>query len=145
MSMFADVILPLPLPGTFTYSIPAEMERTILPGCRVTVPLGNKKSYTALVVTLHDKKPEEYEVKEIKELLDETPIVTSIQTRLWEWISRYYLCSLGDIYKAAIPQGLKGEFRPRTEQRVRITARCNDKKAIGLLLQSLSRAPRQRR
>lgn len=145
MSMFADVILPLPLPGTFTYSIPAEMERTILPGCRVTVPLGNKKSYTALVVTLHDKKPEEYEVKEIKELLDETPIVTSIQTRLWEWISRYYLCSLGDIYKAAIPQGLKGEFRPRTEQRVRIAARCNDKKAIGLLLQSLSRAPRQRR
>ncbi len=143
--MFADVILPLPLPGTFTYSIPAEMERTILPGCRVTVPLGNKKSYTALVVTLHDKKPEEYEVKEIKELLDETPIVTSIQTRLWEWISRYYLCSLGDIYKAAIPQGLKGEFKPRTEQRVRITARCNDKKAIGLLLQSLSRAPRQRR
>lgn len=143
--MFADVILPLPLPGTFTYSIPAEMERTILPGCRVTVPLGNKKSYTALVVTLHDKKPEEYEVKEIKELLDETPIVTSIQTRLWEWISRYYLCSLGDIYKAAIPQGLKGEFRPRTEQRVRIAARCNDKKAIGLLLQSLSRAPRQRR
>lgn len=143
--MFADVILPLPLPGTFTYSIPAEMERTILPGCRVTVPLGNKKSYTALVVTLHDKKPEEYEVKEIKELLDETPIVTSIQTRLWEWISRYYLCSLGDIYKAAIPQGLKGEFRPRTELRVRITARCNDKKAIGLLLQSLSRAPRQRR
>lgn len=143
--MFADVILPLPLPGTFTYSIPAEMERTILPGCRVTVPLGNKKSYTALVVALHDKKPEEYEVKEVKELLDETPIVTSIQTRLWEWISRYYLCSLGDIYKAAIPQGLKGEFRPRTEQRVRITARCNDKKAIGLLLQSLSRAPRQRR
>lgn len=143
--MFADVILPLPLPGTFTYSIPAEMERTILPGCRVTVPLGSKKSYTALVVALHDKKPEEYEVKEIKELLDETPIVTSIQTRLWEWISRYYLCSLGDIYKAAIPQGLKGEFRPRTEQRVRIAARCNDKKAIGLLLQSLSRAPRQRR
>ncbi|MBR3877874.1 MAG: primosomal protein N' [Bacteroidaceae bacterium] len=145
MSMFADVILPLPLPGTFTYSIPAEMERTILPGCRVTVPLGSKKSYTALVVALHDKKPEEYEVKEIKELLDEIPIVTSMQTRLWEWISRYYLCSLGDIYKAAIPQGLKGEFRPRTEQRVRITARCNDKKAIGLLLQSLSRAPRQRR
>ncbi len=143
--MFADVILPLPLPGTFTYSIPAEMERTILPGCRVTVPLGSKKSYTALVVALHNKKPEEYEVKEIKELLDETPIVTSIQTRLWEWISRYYLCSLGDIYKAAIPQGLKGEFRPRTEQRVRIAARCNDKKAIGLLLQSLSRAPRQRR
>ena len=145
MSLFADVILPLPLPGTFTYSIPAEMEKRILPGCRVTVPLGSKKSYTALVMALHDKKPEEYEVKEIKELHDEIPIVTSIQTRLWEWISKYYLCSLGEIYKAAIPQGLKGEFRPRTEQRVRITARCNDKKAIGLLLQSLSRAPRQRR
>ena len=145
MNLFADVILPLPLPGTFTYSVPEEMERTILPGCRVTVPFGGKKSYTALVVALHDKEPEGYAVKAITELLDENPIVTYHQTKLWDWISRYYLCSLGDIYKAAIPQGLKGEFKARTEQRIRITARCNDEKSITLLLQSLSRAPRQRR
>ena len=145
MSLFAEVILPLPLPGTFTYSVPQEMEGSILPGCRVTVPFGNKKSYTALVMSLHGNEPEGYAVKPIAELLDDTPIVIESQTKLWEWISKYYLCPMGDIYKAAIPQGLKGEFRPRTEQRVRISPRYHDEKAIGLLLQSLSRAPRQRR
>ena len=145
MSHFAEVILPLPLPGTFTYSVPAEMKEKILSGCRVIVPLGNKKSYTALVMSLHDNEPEGYSVKPIMELLDETPIVTENQIKLWEWISRYYLCSMGEIYKAAIPQGLKGEFRPRTEQRVRITSKYHHEKSINLLLQSLSRAPRQRR
>ena len=105
MSKFADVILPLPLPGTFTYSIPRELEGRTLPGCRVTVPLGNKKSYTALVATVHENEPAGYTVKPIKEVLDDTPILLDSQVRLWDWISRYYLCSLGDIYKAAIPQG----------------------------------------
>ena len=145
MCLFADVILPLPLPGTFTYSVPERMEKRIAPGCRVTVPFGSKKSYTALVSTLHDKKPQNYDVKEISELLDETPIVFDSQIRLWEWMARYYMCSLGEIYKAAVPQGLKGEFKPKTEQRVRIASRCNDEKGINLLLQSLSRAPRQQR
>ena len=145
MSKFADVILPLPLPGTFTYSVPQEFNGTIVPGCRVAVPLGKNKSYTALVSELHDNEPEGYAVKPIKEVLDETPIVLESQIKLWEWISRYYLCSMGDIYKAAIPQGLKGEFKPRTEQRVRLTARCRDEKGINLLLQALGRAPRQKR
>ena len=145
MSKFVDVILPLPLPGTFTYSVPQEFNGTIVPGCRVTVPLGKNKSYTALVSTLHDNEPDSYTVKPIKEVLDETPIVLESQIKLWEWISRYYLCSMGDIYKAAIPQGLKGEFKPRTEQRVRLTARCRDEKGINLLLQALGRAPRQKR
>lgn len=145
MNKFADVILPLPLPGTFTYSVPQEFNGTIVPGCRVTVPLGKNKSYTALVSELHDNEPEGYAVKPIKEVLDETPIVLESQIKLWEWISRYYLCSMGDIYKAAIPQGLKGEFKPRTEQRVRLTARCRDEKGINLLLQALGRAPRQKR
>ena len=145
MSRFADVILPLPLPGTFTYGIPQELEEKILPGCRVTVPFGNKKSYTALVASLHDNEPADYATKEIREVLDETPIITGKQMELWKWISRYYLCSLGEIYKAAIPQGLKGEFRPRTEQRVRINPKYNDEKGIKLILQSLNRAPRQQR
>ena len=145
MSRFVDVILPLPLQGTFTYSIPEAMEECVAPGCRVKVPLGKSKSYTALVASVHDTEPEGYEIRPITEILDEAPIILDTQIKLWEWIARYYLCSLGEIYKAAIPQGLKGEFKPRTEQRVRLTARCNDRKGITLLLQSLSRAPRQQR
>ena len=145
MEKFAEVILPLPLPGSYTYSIPKELEEKVVTGCRVSVPLGDRKSYTALVMSVHGNKPEGYRIKPIKELLDEEPVVTDKQLKLWEWISRYYLCSMGDIYKAAIPQGLKGEFKPRTEQRVRLTPKCNDEKGINLILQSLSRAPRQRR
>jgi primosomal protein N' (replication factor Y) len=70
MSKFADVILPLPLPGTFTYSIPGEQEGKVFPGCRVTVPLGTKKSYTALVTATHDNEPTDYAVKPLKEVLD---------------------------------------------------------------------------
>ena len=145
MSKFAEVILPLPLPGTYTYSIPQSAIGRIAVGCRVSVPLGNKKTYTALVTELHSREQNHYAVKPIKELLDDEPIVTAEQLKLWEWISKYYLCSLGDIYKAAIPQGLKGEFKPRTQQRVRLSAKCNDEKSVNLLLQSLSRAPRQKR
>ena len=145
MEKFAEVILPLPLPGSYTYSIPKELEEKVVTGCRVSVPLGDRKLYTALVMSVHSNKPEGYKIKPIKELLDEEPVVTEKQLRLWGWISRYYLCSMGDIYKAAIPQGLKGEFKPRTEQRVRLTPKCNDEKGINLILQSLSRAPRQRR
>ena len=145
MSNFVDVILPLPLPGTFTYSIPEELKGKIIPGCRVVVPFGKKVTYTALVSSLHNNPNNNYEIRPIRELLDEAPIVLNEQIKLWDWIARYYMCSLGEIYKAAIPQGLKGEFKPRTEQRVRLTARCNDEKGINLILQSLSRAPRQKR
>ena len=145
MSKFADVILPLPLPGTFTYSIPREQDGKVFPGCRVTVPLGTKKSYTALVTATHDNEPTDYAIKPLKEVLDETPIVIDKQIKLWEWISKYYLCSLGDIYKAAIPQGLKGEFKPRTEQRVRLAAEYSSEKWMNLLMQTLGRAPRQKR
>ena len=145
MSNFVDVILPLPLPGTFTYSIPEELKGKIIPGCRVVVPFGKKVTYTALVSSLHNNPDNNYEIRPIRELLDEAPIVLNEQIKLWDWIARYYMCSLGEIYKAAIPQGLKGEFKPRTEQRVRLTARCNDEKGINLILQSLSRAPRQKR
>ncbi|MBR5592944.1 MAG: primosomal protein N' [Bacteroidaceae bacterium] len=145
MSEFVDVILPLPLPGTFTYSIPSDLKGRILPGCRVTVPLGNKKSYTALVTSVHDNEPNGYTIRPINEVLDETAIVLDRQIKLWDWIAKYYLCSLGDIYKAAIPQGLKGEFKPRTEQRVRLTAEYRNEKWINLLIQSLNRAPRQKR
>lgn len=145
MPKFADIILPLPLADTFTYSIPEEYAQRINVGCRVTVPLGKSKHYTALVARLHDNEPTEYNVRPIDELLDDTPIVLPMQTRLWEWISRYYLCNMGEIFKAAVPQGLKGEFKPKTELRIRLSATYRNKTALNLIQQSLRRAPRQQR
>ena len=145
MNRFIEAILPLPLPGTYTYSIPSPLIGKVAIGCRVSVPLGDKRSYTALVSEIHDREPQGYNVKAIKELLDEEPVVTAGQLKLWDWMSRYYLCSLGEIYKAAVPQGLKGEFKPRTEQRVRLAAKWSKEADVNLLLQSLSRAPRQKR
>ena len=145
MPLFADVILPLPLADTFTYSVPKELGSLIREGCRVSVPLGKSKHYTALVSRIHDNEPTEYTVRPITELLDESPILLPTQTKLWEWISRYYMCSMGEIFKAAVPQGLKGEFKPKMEQRIRLTAQYNNATALNLIQQSLSRAPRQQR
>ena len=145
MPKFADVILPLPLADTFTYSVPAEFEERIAEGCRVTVPLGKSKHYTALVQRLHNEEPKGYDVRPIDELLDEAPIVLPTQTKLWQWVSRYYLCSMGEIFKAAVPQGLKGEFKPKTEQRIRLAATYRNETALNLMQQSLRRAPRQQR
>ncbi|MBR5476244.1 MAG: primosomal protein N' [Bacteroidaceae bacterium] len=145
MQLFVDVILPLPLASYYTYSVPQEYEGYIAIGCRVTVPLGKSKHYTALVARVHNEPPQGYEVKTITELLDETAIVLPSQMRLWEWISKYYMCSLGEIYKAAVPQGLKGEFKPKTEQRIKLSKRYSDTIAINLAEQFLSRAPRQKR
>lgn len=145
MHRFVDVILPLPLADTYTYSIPAEYIGKIVVGCRVTVPLGKKKHYTALVAAIHNNEPKEYTVRPFDELLDDTPIVTSTQMKLWDWLSRYYICSLGEIFKAAVPQGLKGEFKPRTEQRIRLSEHCKNTTTFNLMQQALSRAPRQKR
>lgn len=109
MSRFVDVILPLPISDTFTYSVPAELEDAVLHGCRVLVQFGRKKVYTGIVAALHDNEPEGYEVKEILQVLDEEAIVVYPQLKLWHWISDYYLCTLGEVYKAAVPAGLKIE------------------------------------
>lgn len=109
MEHYAEILLPLPLYGTFTYHIPDEITHLIKLGCRVLVPFGRKKIYTGIVTLVHDKKPEKYEVKDIIELLDSSPILLNPQLKLWNWISDYYLCSPGDVYKAALPSGLKVE------------------------------------
>ena len=109
MSRFAEVLLPLPLYSTFTYHIPDEMPKAPAVGCRVLVPFGRKKFYTAIVTMIHGNKPEGYEVKDILTMLDDAPILRHPQLKLWEWISEYYLCSPGDVYKAAVPSGLKVE------------------------------------
>ncbi|MBO7099259.1 MAG: primosomal protein N' [Bacteroidaceae bacterium] len=108
MAQFADVILPLPLEGTFTYSLPKSFSNLAQVGCRVIVPFGTAKYYSAIVVRLHDNIPH-YKTKEVTELLDSSPIITPSQLKLWEWIADYYLCTIGDVYKAALPSGMKLE------------------------------------
>lgn len=108
MLQYADVILPLPLQGFFTYALPSESKALPQVGCRVIVPFGSRKFYTAIVVRLHNEKPS-YQTKPISEVLDSAPIVLSGQMRLWQWIADYYLCAMGDVFKAALPSGLKLE------------------------------------
>jgi len=100
---FIDVILPIPLEKSFTYRItPAESE-FIKPGMRVSVPFGKSKIYTGIVQAIHTNEPLIYEAKDIHQILDETPIVTQAQFRLWEWMSNYYMCTVGDVMRAALP------------------------------------------
>lgn len=100
---FVDVILPLPLERNFTYAItPAESE-FIRPGVRVAVPFGKSKIYTGIVLNIHHTLPTTYEVKSIHSILDETPIVNSSQFKFWQWISDYYMCSIGEVMNAALP------------------------------------------
>ena len=108
MAQFADVILPLPLEGTFTYSLPETFANLVQVGSRIIVPFGTTKFYSAIVVKLHDTVPS-YKTKSALELLDSSPIVTTAQLKLWKWIADYYLCTIGDVYKAALPSGMKLE------------------------------------
>ncbi|MDO5665600.1 MAG: primosomal protein N' [Bacteroidia bacterium] len=105
--MFADVVLPLPLAYSFTYAVPAEMQNKIGVGFRVIVPFGKSKHYTAIVLKLHKNAPQGVESKEIHSLIDSHPVVIEQQLQLWEWISFYYLSPMGDVYKAALPTGMK--------------------------------------
>ena len=107
--LYADVLLPLPLAGTFSYSVPDAMAKSIAVGHRVVVPFGAKKFYTGIVTGLSHSAPGTFEVKPLEQLLDQAPIIKRPQYQLWQWISEYYLCSLGDVYKAAVPAGLKLE------------------------------------
>lgn len=109
MEKFVDVILPLPLNSCFTYALPEDMAGQVQQGCRVVVPFGKKKFYTGIVRNLHYLKPEGYEVKEVTAVLDAHPILLLMQFKFWEWLSDYYLCTQGDVYKAALPSGLKLE------------------------------------
>ena len=106
---YAEVILPLPLYSTFTYTIPNNLAGTIQIGSRVLVPFGKKKIYTGIVTLLHNNRPGDFEVKDIISSLDSYPILRHPQLKFWEWIANYYLCSIGDVYKAAVPAGMKVE------------------------------------
>jgi primosomal protein N' (replication factor Y) len=103
MLFFAEVILPLSLAKTFTYSISEAEYHYIKKGMRLAVPFGKTRIYTALVVETHQNQPTLYEAKEIHQILDEHPIVTEIQIAHWLWIASYYMCAIGDVYRGAMP------------------------------------------
>lgn len=104
---FADIILPLNLPGPLTYGIPLQWQNSLQPGMRVEVSLGKNKLYSGVILRMHDNRPESFTVKPIRSIIDNSPVVLEKQLRFWEWISNYYLCSLGEVMQAALPAHLK--------------------------------------
>jgi len=106
MPHFVEVILPLSLEKTFTYSVSETEYDYIKPGMRIAVPFGKSKIYTALAIELHQNQPELYEAKEIHQILDESPIVNDFQIKHWQWIASYYMCAIGDVYRSAMPSAL---------------------------------------
>ncbi|MDD6863918.1 MAG: primosomal protein N' [Prevotella sp.] len=142
---YADVVLPLPLEGFFTYSIPESFQQEGLVGCRVVVPFGKTKTYVALVVRIHDTTPKGYKVKPLKQRIDQSPIVNALQLNLWTWISSYYLSAMGDIYKAALPSGLKAEdgYKPSTELYVALAPAFQSEPSLHIALNMLKRATKQ--
>ena len=109
MKKYVDVIVPLPIAGQYTYSLPEGWDEKVKEGCRVVVPFGRKKYYTAIITKVHETPPEEYETKDVAEILDERPVLLARQYAFWKWMADYYLCTLGDVYKAALPSGMKLE------------------------------------
>ena len=153
---YANIILPLPLDGYFTYSVPDALALRVQNGMRVTVPFGKSKTYVGVVaeypvdvpkpveeVAQQDKKKIVY--KNIADVLDDTPILLPQQLRLWKWIADYYMSPIGDVYKAALPSGLKVEdgFRPRTELFIRLADKYRDEQTLTLLISSMKRAVKQ--
>ena len=126
-TQFADVILPLPLPGYFTYSIPEDLKGKVNPGCRVIVQFGVKKFYSALVHEIHQRKPEGFQVKDIEYLLDTTPVISPDNFPFWDWVANYYHSSIGEVLKTALPSGLKLESETRITYNSDYTEESDDK------------------
>ena len=153
---YANIILPLPLDGYFTYGVPDALASRVQNGMRVTVPFGKSKTYVGVVAEYPVDVPKPAEevaqqgkkkivYKNIANVLDDTPILLPQQLRLWKWIADYYMSPIGDVYKAALPSGLKAEdgFRPRTELFIRLAEKYRDEQTLTLLISSMKRAVKQ--
>ena len=142
---YADIILPVPLNSLFTYAIPTDMAESVAFGKRVLVSFGPKNHYVGIIVRLHDNKPTTYKVKPIEQVLDDTPLLLESQLRLWQWIADYYMSPIGDVYKGALPAGLKAEdgYKPRTETYIRLTLPYQNEPTLHVALNMLAHAPRQ--
>jgi primosomal protein N' (replication factor Y) len=108
-NLYVDLILPVPLKGSFTYHVTEEWAEHCIPGKRAVAPFGKKKIYSGIIYKVHENKPTDYQTKDILSVLDDEPLINEYQFRFWEWIADYYLCTLGEVYRAALPSGLKLE------------------------------------
>ncbi len=144
---YVDVILPLPLYGYFTYSIPLHLEEKIKVGVRVIVPLGKSKKYIAIVERIHDTPSTEYTIKDIIQVVDEEPILLDNQLKLWKWIADYYISPIGEVYKAALPSGMKNQegYKPKTETYITITESLRNETSLHIALNMLARASNQQK
>ena len=153
MPRYVNVILPLPLEGEFTYSVPDDLQAQVAVGVRVVVPLGKSKTYVALVTAVLDSLPEPLlasgqadKVRPLHQVADDAPVVLDSQLELWRWIADYYMSPIGEVMKAALPSGMKQEdgYVPKTETWVSLAEPFRSEEALHLALDMLRRAPRQR-
>ena len=152
---YANIILPLPLEGYFTYGVPDALASDVRPGVRVSVPLGMCKTYVGIVAAYPVEIPDSSEekaasgkkivYKNIIEVLDDSPVLLPRQLKLWHWIADYYMSPIGEVYKAALPSGLKAEdgFRPRTELYIRLADNLRDGRTLAFIIGSMQRAAKQ--
>ena len=148
---YVEVILPLPLEGTFTYGVPDTLLEKVVPGVRLLVPFGKIKTYIGICNAAPTDQPCKgdtdgvVEYKSILSVLDDTPVLLPQQLQLWHWIADYYMSPLGDVYKAALPSGLKAEdaYKPRTEVYVCLGKQFRGERELHIALDSLSRAAKQ--
>ena len=145
--MFVDIILPVPLDGTFTYSVPQQLEGQVKVGVRVLVPFGRSKTYVGIVASTQGTVPSVSQIKSVLQVLDASPILTDTQMRLWKWISDYYMSPIGEVMKAALPSGLKAEdgYHPKTETFIRLTPNFRSEQALHIAIDMLQRAPSQQK
>ncbi len=139
---FADIIMPFALRGRFTYIVPDDLAGTVRPGIRVTVPFGARNLYHGIVAAVHDRQPDVKKLRSIS-AADDTLQINETQLKFWHWISEYYLCSEGEVMKAALPSemSLTG-YRPKLETFIVLARKFSDQE-LNVLLDGLSRAPRQ--
>ena len=145
LTTYVNVIVPLPLEGTFTYSVPHNLAERVRFGVRVAVTFGASKVHTAIVVRVHQDKPA-FNVKDIVDVIDDQPMLLEQQYQLWQWLSAYYMAPLGDVYNAALPAGLKVEenYKPRTETYIDLCEPLRNEQSLNVALDLLKRARNQR-
>ena len=153
--LYADIILPLGFEGLYTYSVPPMLEARVKPFVRAVVPLGRSQTYTGVIVSVHCNRPasapdadgnvREMAVKDILEVVDAEPVLFEYQYKLWQWLSDYYLCPIGDVLRAAFPSGMKqeGAYRPKTETYIRLSETYRSEASINVALNMVRRAQRQ--
>ena len=140
---FADIILPLAVKGRFTYRIPDNIAGNVRPGVMVTVQFGGRKLYSGIVCNIHDKTPGIKNIKSVINVIEGTPLINESQLKLWHWISEYYLCSEGEVMKAAIPSEISlNNFKPRLETFIKFSGKFTEDE-LNEILDKLKKAPKQ--